>query len=174
MRTIFFDGWFPLVRTAVIAVLAYVALVFFLRISGKRTLSKMNAFDFIVTVALGSTLAAVLVDQDVALAQGALALGALVGLQYLITSSSIRLPWVRRFVTGEPTLVLYRGELLDDALRKTRVTRQEIQAAIRGAGVARIEDVEAIVLETNGSFSVVPGDAAGREATSIVGVETPD
>ena len=63
MERIFFDGWSVLFRTAVVGVLAYVCLIFFLRISGKRTLSKMNAFDFVVTVALGSTLATILRDQ---------------------------------------------------------------------------------------------------------------
>jgi uncharacterized membrane protein YcaP (DUF421 family) len=71
---VFFSGWDSLLRTLVVGVLAYVALVVFLRISGKRTLSKMNAFDLIVTVALGSTLATVTLSKEVALADGALAL----------------------------------------------------------------------------------------------------
>ena len=56
----FFESWFGIVRVALIGVCAYAALVVMLRVSGKRTLSKMNAFDFVVTVALGSTLATVL------------------------------------------------------------------------------------------------------------------
>ncbi|WP_231362619.1 hypothetical protein [Thioalkalivibrio sp. ALMg9] len=66
----FFGGWDGLLRTLVVGVLAYVALIVFLRLSGKRTLSKMNAFDLVVTVALGSTLATVLLAKDVALAEG--------------------------------------------------------------------------------------------------------
>jgi uncharacterized membrane protein YcaP (DUF421 family) len=57
MEKIFFNVWESIVRTLVIGVLAYAILILQLRISGKRTLSKMNAFDFIVTIALGSTLA---------------------------------------------------------------------------------------------------------------------
>ncbi|MEZ6111860.1 MAG: hypothetical protein R3C99_12705 [Pirellulaceae bacterium] len=74
MRQIFFDNAFSLFRTLVMGVLAYVCLIILLRVSGKRTLSKMNAFDLIVTVALGSTLATVLLSKDVTLAQGSLAL----------------------------------------------------------------------------------------------------
>ena len=66
----FFDGWMTLGRTALIGTLAYLALVLLLRVSGKRTLSQMNAFDFIVTVALGSTLATVLLSSSVSLARG--------------------------------------------------------------------------------------------------------
>lgn len=77
----FFDTWQGLGRIVVVGVLAYAALVIFLRFSGKRTLSKMNAFDLIVTVALGSTLATILLSKDVALAEGLLALLLLIALQ---------------------------------------------------------------------------------------------
>ncbi|HBM44306.1 MAG TPA: DUF421 domain-containing protein, partial [Halomonas sp.] len=60
MEMVFFSGWESLARTLVVGLLAYTVLIVFLRISGNRTLSKMNAFDLIVTVALGSTLATVL------------------------------------------------------------------------------------------------------------------
>jgi len=79
---IFFNDWATLLRTLIIGVLAYVSLIFFLRISGKRTLSKMNAFDFVVTVALGSTLATVLLSKGVALAEGSLGFALLVALQF--------------------------------------------------------------------------------------------
>ena len=68
MEQIFFTSWTSIFRTLIIGVLAYVGLILMLRVSGKRTLSKMNAFDLIVTVALGSTLATVLLTKSVALA----------------------------------------------------------------------------------------------------------
>jgi uncharacterized membrane protein YcaP (DUF421 family) len=64
----FFDGWKGLGQTAVAGIVAYTSLILLLRISGKRTLAKMNAFDLIVTVALGSVLATVILSKDVALA----------------------------------------------------------------------------------------------------------
>ncbi len=155
MEKIFFDGWEAIFRTAIIGVLAYVALITVLRISGKRTLSKMNAFDLIVTVALGSTLATILLSKDVSLVQGIVALGLLVGMQFVVTWSSVRARWVRQLVTGEPALVLYQGELLPSALKSARVTEDEVRAAVRSAGLPMLEVVEAVVLETDGSFSVV-------------------
>ena len=70
----FYDGWMGLVRVVVAGTCAYAALVLLLRISGKRTLAKLNAFDFVVTVALGSTLATVVLSSSVALAEGVVAL----------------------------------------------------------------------------------------------------
>lgn len=172
MEQVFFDNWSVLSRTAVIAVSAYVTLVVFLRISGRRTLSKMNAFDLVVTVALGSTLATVLLNKDVSLAQGALAFALLIGMQFVVTWTSVRAGWVRRLVTGEPALLLHRGALLPAALRTARVTEDEVRSAIRGAGLADVEAVEAVVLETDGSFSVVPR-AATAARSSLASVKAP-
>lgn len=168
-----FSGWDSVARTLVVGVAAYVALVIFLRISGKRTLSKLNAFDLVVTVALGSSLATALITKDVTLVDGALAFALLIALQFAVTWSSVRTRWVRRLVTGEPRLLLYRGRLLDDAMRRARLTEGEVLSAVRGAGIARVEDVEAVVLETDGSLSVVRGPADG-DATSLRGVPPPD
>ena len=169
----FFSGWESLFRTLIVGVLAYFVLVLFLRLSGNRTLSKLNAFDFIVTVALGSTLATVVLSKDVALADGALAFLLLIGLQFAVTWSSVRAPWVRKWVTGEPLMLLYRGEYLPSALRRSRVTRDEVRLAVRAAGLASLDEAEAVVLETDGSFSVVRrGEDKGRP--SLEGVRAPE
>lgn len=168
----FFGGWDSLLRTLVVGVLAYVTLVVFLRISGKRTLSKLNAFDLIVTVSLGSTLATILLSKDVALAEGALAFAVLIGLQFIVTWSSVRTRWVRRVATGEPRMLLYRGQLLQTALWRARVTEGEVLAAIRSSGVASLGLVEAVVLETDGSLSVVK-QGEGGGSSSIEGVPAP-
>ncbi|WP_129138597.1 DUF421 domain-containing protein [Modicisalibacter coralii] len=172
MDPIFFDGGAALWRVALSSVLAYIGLVAMLRVSGRRTLSKMNAFDLVVTVALGSILASIVLSRDVTLAQGGLALALLIGMQYLVTWSSVRLPWVRRLVTGEPALLLHRGELLPRALRVARVTPAEIRAAVRSAGLASLDEVEAVVLETDGELSVV-GRVEGDEASSLADVTRP-
>lgn len=151
----FFESWFGFIRVIVVGVLAYLALVLWLRISGKRTLSKWNAFDFIVTIALGSTLATVLLSKDVALVEGVFAFVVLVGLQYIITWLTVRYPVMQRIIKAEPTLLLSRGKFIHETLRSQRVTESEVRAAIRGAGIAAIEEVRAVVLETDGSFSVV-------------------
>ena len=156
----FFDTWLALGRTAVVGVLAYLALVFLLRISGKRTLSKMNAFDLVVTVALGSTLATVLLSKNVALANGVLAFALLIGLQFAITWLSVRSPAVHNFVKAEPILLLHQGRFLRRAMKHERVTAAEILAALRAQGIVDVDEVEAVVLETDSTFSVVKSSAS--------------
>ena len=168
----FFHDWVTLLRTLAGGVFTYLGLIAFLRISGTRTLAKMNAFDLVVTVSLGSTLATIILSQEVTLAQGAVALATLISLQYAITWSSVRSSWVRHLVTGEPTLLLYRGRRLTGALKKARVTDGELCAAVRSAGVAVLDDVEAVVLETDGSFSIVRS-SDGRSASTLSDIARP-
>lgn len=150
-----FNNWSALAHTLFVGSLAYVVLIVLLRISGKRTLAKWNAFDFIVTVAFGSILATMLLSTDTSLIQGALGFGLLVLLQFFITWLSIRSPIVQNWIKTKPTLLVYRGELLYTAMRQERVTEGEIRATLRNSGIAAIESVDAVVLETNGSFSVI-------------------
>lgn len=155
MDKIFFDSWDSIVRTLVISVLAYVLLVILLRVSGKRTLSKMNAFDFIVTIALGSTLATVLLNKDVALADGVLAFTLLISFQYLITYLSARSNKVSKLVKSSPTLLVYRGKMLEAAMKKERIAKDEIFAIVREKGFDDLECIDAIVLETDGTLTVI-------------------
>ena len=155
------------VRTLVVGSLAYAGLVLLLRTSGKRTLSKMNAFDLIVTVALGSILATILLSKDVALAEGMTAFGLLIALQFVVTWSSVRFGWVRRVVTGEPTLLLHAGSMLPQAMRRARVTEDEVRAAVREAGLQTLARVEAVVLETDGTMSVVKSSAGEDDASAL-------
>lgn len=145
-----------LLRTLIVGVLAYLGLVLMLRISGKRTLSQFNAFDFVVTVALGSTLATVLLSNDVPLLQGLVAFAVLIGMQFLITWSSLRSRMVARLAKSEPTVVVYRGQPRWQAMRRERVLAPELAAALRERGLARVEEADLVVLETDGTITVVP------------------
>ena len=163
----FFDSWSGIVRVLAIGSAAYVALVMMLRVSGKRTLSKMNAFDFVVTVALGSTLATIVLSKHVALAEGLAAMALLICLQYVVAWSSVRSSSVRRMVKSEPRLLFHRGEFLSQAMRAERVIEGEIRAAARAQGFAALEDVAAVVLETDGAFSVMAADPQRRSLTLL-------
>lgn len=150
-----FSSWSDLWRILAVGTLAYVALLFILRISGKRTLTKLNAFDLVVTVALGSTLATIILNKSVSLAEGVLALALLIFLQFIITWLSVRSNGFQQIVKAQPALIFYQGEFLDDALRRERITREEVLAAVRSSGYAGIENVAAVILETEGSVSVI-------------------
>ena len=154
----FFQNWSGIVRTVIVGTLAYAFLVISLRSSGKRTLAKLNAFDLVVTVALGSTLASILLSESVALAEGVTGLVLLIVLQYGVASLSVRSHAFARAVRSEPSLLLRDGEMLPDAMRRNRVTREELETVIRTEGQRGFGDIAAVILESDGSFSVIDGE----------------
>jgi uncharacterized membrane protein YcaP (DUF421 family) len=160
----FFDSWDNLIRVVVVGVLAYGGLVVLLRISGNRTLSKMNSFDLVVTVAFGSTLSTVLVNKNVSLAVGLTALALLVALQFVITWCSVRSRFISKLVKTTPTIVLRHGKTLDDAMQHVRVTADEIHEAVRRHGHGSLDAIDAVILETDGSLSVIASDKAGNRS----------
>lgn len=167
-NALFFDDWFGLLRVLISGSCAYVALVLVLRLAGKRTLSKMNAFDFVVTVALGSIMATILLSKDVAVAEGVVAFCLLIGLQFVITWSSVRMVWMRKLVKAEPTLLFFQGQFLDERLVEQRVPRGEVMSAIRSAGHVSTAQVAAVVLETDGSITVMKKSDATPEDHSAL------
>lgn len=168
-----FDSWSGLGRVLIVGTLAYLALILVLRISGKRTLSKFNAFDLVVTVALGSTLATVLLSKDVALAEGLLALVLLVSLQYGIAWLSVRSERIQSLVKSEPTLLMHEGRFLDGAMRRQRVSREEVLAALREHGVASPGHIIGVVLETDGTISVIRRtEGAGNFSETLQNVDS--
>ncbi len=163
----FFHHWTDLWRILLTGVCAYSALVVILRISGKRTLAKMNAFDFVVTVALGSVLATTLLSKDVSLADGLFALALLITLQWLVAWFAVRSTRWRKLIKSEPRLLALRGEVDEEALRDERISREGVDSALRSAGFAALGEVEAVVLETDGSVSVITSKFRDNEASAL-------
>lgn len=145
-----------MLRIVLTGIGAYVSIIVILRISGKRTLAKMNAFDFIVTVALGSILATTLTSQQTPLLNGLTAFATLVLLQYVVAKLATTSERVNQMIKSTPTLLFYKGSYMKGSMRKERVLEIEVLQAIRSSGTD-FERVEAVVLETDGTFSVLTG-----------------
>lgn len=159
-----FDSWSDIARVLAVGAAAYVTVIVVLRVSGKRTLAKLNAFDWVVSVALGSTLATILLSSDVSWAEGATALALLAALQFVVAWTTTRLPGGRDAVTARATLLLEDGRLLDGAMREQRVTVDEIRQAVRATGTGDLSAVAAVVLESDGSLSVISAGQAGNRS----------
>ena len=150
-----FGGWSGILDTVITGILGYFGIIVLLRLSGKRTLSKWNSFDFIVTIAFGSILASALLSDKTALVQALVAVAILILLQFIITWTAVRSSAVQALIKSEPSLLLFKGELIDSILKKQRVAEGEVLAAIRLSGHSSLNEVDAVILETDGSFSVI-------------------
>lgn len=144
-----------LIKMIIIGTASYVVIVIVLRTSGKRTLSKMNAFDFIVTVALGSVLANIIVNYETLLWEGITAFCLLVLLQYLSTWLSVRSQKVRSLLKSKPALLYYEQSFDESKLRKERVSKNEIHQAIRKEGFVSLKEISAVILESDGTLTVM-------------------
>ena len=150
-----FAGWGGILDTLIVGTLTYFGTVALLRISGKRTLSKWNSFDFVVTIAFGSILASALLSDSTGFTQAMVAIGILVLLQFAITWIAVRSGAIQALIKSEPSLLLFKGKMNDSVLKKQRVAEGEVLAAIRLNGNSSVNSVDAVVLETDGSFSVI-------------------
>ena len=160
----FFGGSHRLMRVLILTLVGYVALLVMLRLSRKRSLAKMNVFDFVYVVIIGELIAITIMDENVALLDGLAATALLIVLQVVLSWLTTRSKRLERVINGEPTLLMRHGHFLHDAMHRERTTVREILSAIRAEGVADLEKVEAVVLETNGSLSVIHSGAFSRSS----------
>lgn len=154
MKELLFKNWESLWHVAVCTLLAYFVLFLFIRISGKRTLAKLTAFDFVVSVTLGSTLSSMMLGK-VTLAEGAVALVVVIGLQYALAWMARESKPLEKVINSSPTMVFYRGNFLEEAMKKEMLTHEEIYAEIRKFRMLDVDQVEAVVMELNGELTVI-------------------
>lgn len=170
----FWNGYEPLLRVVVVGTLTYIGIILLLRVSGKRTLMSMNAFDFIITIAMGSAFGRLLTAKQVSLAEGFVTFALLVSLQYIVSWFEARSEKFASFVTGNPTLLYYQGQFLEREMKKQRVRKTEMLSAARAQKLENLDQVEAIIIETSGSLSVIKKSDKGGESTwQQPGLENP-
>ena len=133
-------------------------VIFVVRIIGLRAFSKMTAFDFVITVAIGSLLAgAGQATSWAAFFQSTVAMATLLGVQYVVAVMRQRSESFAAFVQNEPVLLMEDGIILQAALQTTRVAEDDLIAKLREANVLDLGQVQAVVLETTGNISVLHG-----------------
>jgi uncharacterized membrane protein YcaP (DUF421 family) len=136
--------------------LIYLFLVIVLRISGKREVGQMSILELIVVLLISDAVQNSMVGDNLTVWGGMIAVLTLLGLDYGLNLLTHRSRRVRRAIEGEPRLLVRDGRLLSKALREEGVDANDVRAAIRAQGLARIEDVRLAVLETDGAISVIP------------------
>ena len=146
-------------RTAVV----YLFLVVILRVTGKREVGQMSILELIVILIISDAVQNSMVGENTTLWGGLIAVVTLFTLDYLLKFVSDRSRHVRKVVQGEPRLLVRDGRVLTKALKEEGVDVEDVRAAARGAGIARLEDVRLAVLETDGSISIIPMEGPAQQ-----------
>ena len=156
MDMVFFDNIDKLGRIVLTTVMVYVLIVLVTKVSGKRSTSQLNNFDWIVTVMIGSLGASTILLKDIPFVEGISSILVLYLLQFLVTKYASISPQFSSFILSEPRIVFYQGQFLPDAMRAERLTRQEIECAMRSEGMNSFDDIEAIVFESDAKLTIIP------------------
>lgn len=156
----FWGGFEPLLRILVVGSITYLGIVFLLRVTGKRTLASMNMFDFIVTIAIGSAYGRILTAKQVSIAEALVTFALLVSLQYVVSFFEVRSKAFANLITSQPILLYYQGRFLEKNMRQERLSKDELMGTVRQNRISSMDEVEVIVLETNGSVSVIKKGAS--------------
>ncbi len=166
-----FDGMASLQQVALTGIVSFIALIVMLRVAGKRTLTKMNAFDFIMTFTIGSTLATTITSDSVTVAEGLTALAAIILVQYVIAWMEVRFDWFQKLVKSQPTILFEQGEFQHKAMRKERISKVEVLAAMRYSGLSDPSQADMVLMETDGQLSVIPKKNGPRKYGVLQSVE---
>ena len=169
METILFKDWQSSLEVAFCAVLSFLVTFVFIRISGKRTLAKLTAFDFVVTVTLGSTLSSMILGKTV-LFDGAVALAIIIAMQYLLAYLAMKSKSMEKVINSKPTLLFYNGNFISEHMESEVVTREEIFAAVREFRLSNMSQVKAVIMELNGELTVLKNEGDESGTDTLVGV----
>lgn len=150
-----FNSWDRLLSIGLSCLAVYIGIVVLVRISGKRTTSQMNNFDWIITVALGGLVTSGILLKNVSVSDALFAATCLILLQWIMTSVVLRSKFVCRLVKAEPKLLVDKGEMLHDNMKHERISEAEILSALRENGLHQLDQAQWVILETDASFSVI-------------------
>jgi uncharacterized membrane protein YcaP (DUF421 family) len=136
-------------------VVLYLGIIVYTRIFGLKSFSKMTGFDFLNTVAIGNLLAMSVATSSPSLFVGALLIGLLYLLNYLVTLITFKSKTAEELLDNSPMLLMENGKVLYENLKKSKVTENELRGKLREANVIRLNEVKAVILETTGDVSVM-------------------
>tara|TARA_R110000796_G_scaffold5179_11_gene19638 strand:- start:2477 stop:2992 length:516 start_codon:yes stop_codon:yes gene_type:complete len=158
-----------LTKGAVLSALGLFWVIFLVRIVGLRSFSKMTNFDFVMTVAMGSLLAGASQSSEwTGLLQTLTAMASLFAVQYLVAFLRQRSTTLDELVQNRPVILMKNGVILHDALKETRVRKEDLIAKLREANALDLSRVQAVILETTGDISVLHGAACDEMLTQGV------
>lgn len=137
------------------AVVVYAFLLLLLRITGKRQVGQLAPFDLVLLLVLSNAVQNSMNAGDNSLVGGLISATALVALNYSVGFLTFRSRRIERLVDGQPEVLIRDGQLFKAVMRRAQLTEQELQAALRQAGCAEVEEVSLAILEVNGAISVI-------------------
>ena len=137
-------------------IILYLVLIMVIRLMGKRQVGQMEPAEFVVTMLVANLAAIPMQDGAIPLYSGLIPIVTVLGVELVLSVLSLRSMKLRKLLCGKPVILIENGQLLQDNLRKTRITLDELSGHMREKDVLDIRSVQFAILETNGNLSVFP------------------
>lgn len=137
-------------------IILYLVLIAVIRLMGKRQIGQMEPSEFVVTMLVANLASIPMQDSGIPLFSGFVPIVTVLGLELVLSFLSLRSIWVRKLLCGKPVILIENGNILQQNLRKTRVTLDELTGHLREKDVLDLRSVQYAILETNGNLSVFP------------------
>ena len=151
-------------------IILYLLLLLAIRTMGKRQIGQMEPSEFVVTMLVANFASIPLEDTDAPLWAGVIPILSVLGAELVLASLSLRSVWLRRVLCGKPVILIENGRILQDNLRSTRVTLDELGGHLREKDVLDVRTVQYAILETNGNLSVFPYPAEAPASAKEAGI----
>ena len=148
----------PLLEIILRTIVVYVAVLVLLRVAGKRELGQMSVADLVVIIVIANAVQNAMNGGDNSLTGGIAAAATLVGANLLVGRYGSRVPVIGHYVRDEPTLLMQDGVLLEKNMEGEHVDKEDIEMAAREHGIGNLSDVSEVVLEPDGSISIIPNE----------------
>jgi len=136
--------------------LVYAFLLILLRITGKRQVGQLAPFDLVLLLVLSNAVQNSMTAGDNSLIGGLISATTLVVVNYTIGIATFRSKKLEAIIEGRPEVLIHNGTLFTDVMSHAHLTHHELNAALRQAGCACVEEVRSAILENSGAISVVP------------------
>ncbi len=137
------------------AIIIYILVLIVMRLMGKREIGQLQPFELVISIMIADLASIPMTDPGVPIFNGLVPILGLLAMHLLITVLNIKSVNIRKITCGKPTILVYRGKIDEEALRKERFTVSELQERLRGKEIFNLGDVEFAILETNGEVSVI-------------------
>ena len=157
--------------TVIRAALVFIFLGLVIRITGKREIAQLSAFDLILLVTMGDLIGQTVLQEDYSLTAGALAISTFGVLSLIVAWTMYHLPRTRPVIAGTAKVIIRDGKVDEDVARDELIDVLDLHEAAREKGIRSLDDVELAVLETDGSFSFFKRDETGDGAADERGPE---
>ena len=134
----------------------YILVLITMRLMGKRELGQMQPFELVIAMMIADLAAVPMGDTGIPITNGIIPILVLLLMQLIISIINLKSIRAREIVCGKPRLLIYRGKIDENALKKENFTINELQERLRGNNITNLSDVEYAILETSGQVTVIP------------------